>query len=178
MRGDKEASAKRREKAILLPELPGSAKADALGDMLVARKLVPETKKVDAYHLALAAFHRADYLLTWNQKHLDNLDLRARIEKLIKDQGFKPAKIITPERLMDGGNDVKKSYADMEPLEEVRAIREEISREFKSLRELGEYLRKNPPIKAGLESPRNGRRVAAKAGKRPASRRRKAAVHA
>ena len=35
----------------------------------------------------------------------------------------------------------KKSYADMDPLEEIRAIREEISGEFNSLRDLGAYLR-------------------------------------
>ncbi len=33
---------------------------------------------------------------------------------------------------------MKKKYADMDPLEEIRAIREEISGEFKTIRELGE----------------------------------------
>ncbi len=36
---------------------------------------------------------------------------------------------------------MKKTYAAMDPLEETRAIREEISREFKTIRELGEFLR-------------------------------------
>ena len=73
---------------------------------------------------------------------------------------------------------MKKSYADMGPLEEIRAIREEISREFKSLHDLGEYLRKNHPAKSVPESPRKARRTPAKPAKRPASRRRKVAVHA
>ena len=100
-RGDPEAAARRRKKAQLLVELPSSSEAEALGDLLVARKLVPESAKVDAYHLALAAFHQADYLLTWNQTHLDNLELRSRIEELIRGWGLSPAKVITPERLLE-----------------------------------------------------------------------------
>ncbi|MCL2640286.1 MAG: hypothetical protein FWD53_05530 [Phycisphaerales bacterium] len=66
---------------------------------------------------------------------------------------------------------MKKSYADMDPLEEVRAIREEISREFKTIHDLGEYLRKkhpdnNPPPKS---LPRCRRTVAKKARRPVAS---------
>ncbi len=43
----------------------------------------------------------ADYLLTWNQSHLDNLELRSRIEELIRGWGLTPAKVITPERLLE-----------------------------------------------------------------------------
>ncbi len=100
-RGDPNAAALRQEKVQFLPELPSSPEADALGDLLVERKLVPESKKVDAYHLSLAAFHRSDYLLTWNQSHLDNLELRSRIEGLIQGWGLTPAKVITPERLLE-----------------------------------------------------------------------------
>ncbi len=39
----------------------------------------------------------------------------------------------------------KKSYADMDPLEEIRAIKEEISREFKTPGAYIEYLRKKYP---------------------------------
>lgn len=99
--GDPEAAMRRREKAKLLPEWPGSPEANALAKLLVARKLVPESSAPDALHLASAAFHRADYLLTWNQTHLDNLELRFRIEELIRGWGLKPAKVITPERLSE-----------------------------------------------------------------------------
>ena len=73
---------------------------------------------------------------------------------------------------------MKKNYADMNPLEEIRAIREEISGEFKSISDLGEYLRKNHPLKSSPKTAYNGCHVAAKVGKRPASRRRKAVAHA
>lgn len=99
-RGNPDAAFRRERKARTLPEFPIPPESDKLADLLLTRKLVPASSKTDADHLALAAVHGADYLLTWNQKHLDNLELRARIDELIKKQGFTPAKVITPERLL------------------------------------------------------------------------------
>jgi len=98
--GDPEAAARRLEKANLLMELPSLPEADSLADLLRARKLIPEKETTDATHLAMAAIHGARYLLTWNQKHLDNLELRSRIEEFILGRGLTPAKVITPERLL------------------------------------------------------------------------------
>ena len=48
---------------------------------------------------------------------------------------------------------MKKNYADMDPLEEIRAIREEISKEFATMRSYGEFLRKNYPTAPSAASP-------------------------
>lgn len=61
---------------------------------------------------------------------------------------------------------MKKNYADMDPLEEIRAIREEISGEFKSLRELGAYLREHCPDNCRQSTRSN----APKAEKKPVGR--------
>jgi len=100
-RGDPDAAARRWEEARTLPELPAPPEADDLAGLLLARKLVPQEAAADAHHLAEAALHKAHYLLTCNQTHLDNLDLRSRIEELIRGWGLTPAKVITPERLME-----------------------------------------------------------------------------
>ncbi|MCL2701100.1 MAG: hypothetical protein FWE88_05345 [Phycisphaerae bacterium] len=99
--GDPVAASQRTETARALPEMPVTPEIRALAVLLIDRNLVPPTSVADAYHLAAAAFHRADYLVTWNQKHLDNLDLRSRIEELIRGWGLTPAKVITPERLLE-----------------------------------------------------------------------------
>ena len=78
-RGNPEAAARRREKALSLVEVPAVPEADWLAEQLVSHKLVPESAKPDAMHLALAAIHGARYLLTWNQKHLDNFQLRSAL---------------------------------------------------------------------------------------------------
>ena len=41
---------------------------DALA-LVVARSLMPQNPVGDALHLALASYHKCDYLLTWNCKH-------------------------------------------------------------------------------------------------------------
>ena len=99
-RGDPDAAARRLEKARFLEELPVPPKADFLANLLLAGKLVPKGEPADAMHLATAAAHGAHYLLTWNQKHLDNLELCFRIEELIRSQGLTPARVITPDRLL------------------------------------------------------------------------------
>jgi len=75
---------------------------------------------------------------------------------------------------------MKKNYADMDPIEEIRAIREELSREFPTAKAYGDYLRQKYPIKNPPASPpRKGRPASAKgkANARPAVRQRKSAVH-
>ncbi len=98
--GDPDAAMKRRKQAALLPEHPVMSEAESLGELLVSQKLIPASSRVDALHLALAALYKAQYLLTWNQKHLDNIDLSFRIEAMIRGWGWTPAKVITPERLL------------------------------------------------------------------------------
>ena len=76
----------------------------------------------------------------------------------------------------------KKNYADMEPLEELYAIREEIMHKYKTIEAYGEYLQSvyplNPPAKP-QQPKQKGRRAStkAKANARPALRQRKTTVH-
>ena len=77
------------------------------------------------------------------------------------------------------GDTMKKNYADMEPLEEIRAIREEISRKFKTVEAYGDYLQKMYPMNPPPEPQRKNRRSSTKtkASGRPALRHRKATAH-
>jgi hypothetical protein len=56
----------------------------------------------DAAHLAIAAVHRVDYLLTWNCAHLANAELRKRLERINDALGEYTPTICTPEELMGG----------------------------------------------------------------------------
>ena len=75
---------------------------------------------------------------------------------------------------------MKKNYADMDPIEEIRAIRTELSRKFPTTRALWEHLWKNYPNSVSPPpSPRKGRRAPTKAktNARPVLRQRKTAAH-
>jgi len=75
---------------------------------------------------------------------------------------------------------VKKNYADMDPIEEIRAIRAELNRKYPTVKALCDHLRQNYPVtNPAPESPRKGRRVSTKTkvNARPALRHRKSAAH-
>jgi len=75
---------------------------------------------------------------------------------------------------------MKKNYADMDPIEELRAIRAKLSRKFPTAKALREHLWKKYPGSVPLSEPqRKGRRTSTKtkATAHPALRQRKTAAH-
>ncbi len=74
--------------------------AVALARILVEKGPIPEKAEVDALHIAVAASHGVDYLLTWNCKHIANAEMQIRVGKLCRAAGFEPPVICTPEELL------------------------------------------------------------------------------
>jgi predicted nucleic acid-binding protein len=100
-RGDPEASRIRITALDGIDILRVNDEAVSLAERLVSAELIPKESAADAFHIALAAVHGIDYLLTWNCKHLANASRRSRIEAFIKDAGFISSVICTPEELME-----------------------------------------------------------------------------
>ena len=80
-RGDSELAQPRLEAIRTIPMLAGAPVASELAKKLVG-DVIPRTAADDAVHLALAAAHGMDYLLTWNCRHLNNPALRRPIERV------------------------------------------------------------------------------------------------
>ena len=97
--GDRVASARRLRALLGIPRLALSAEATQLAEELVRRGALPKKATVDAFHIAIAAAHQVDYLLTWNCKHLANATMRSTIEATCRAAGFAPPIICTPEEL-------------------------------------------------------------------------------
>ena len=76
-----------------------------LAEDLVSDVPLPPRAATDAFHVATAAVHRIDFLLTWNCTHLANAALRVRIEEVCRARGVRPPTICTPEELMPEGSD-------------------------------------------------------------------------
>ncbi len=66
----------------------------------MAEGILPAHAFPDAAHVAVAAVHAVDYLLTWNCKHLANAQMARRIALAWEKLGHKPPVICTPEELM------------------------------------------------------------------------------
>lgn len=73
-----------------------------LADGYIAQGIFQRKFIADAMHVALASFHKIDYLVTWNFGHLANVRKQARIRLFNTTAGFFVPLIITPEFLISG----------------------------------------------------------------------------
>ena len=71
-----------------------------LADGYVSRGIFHRKYLADALHVAVASFHKIDYLVTWNFGHLANVRRQARIRLFNTAAGFFVPMIVTPEFLV------------------------------------------------------------------------------
>lgn len=98
--GDPEASQRRLSAMIGIPQLVVNAEVERLAEQFILDGAVPKTASADALHVALAAVHRIDYLLTWNCRHIDNAEKKPAIRAICAIAGYPCPEICTPEELM------------------------------------------------------------------------------
>lgn len=101
-RGDVSAVQARLEKVsafLILEVLP---EIRNLADIYFSELDIPEKARADSYHLAIAAWHGIDFLVSWNCTHIVNGRIRMMIEEINARQGIRTPIICTPEELMEG----------------------------------------------------------------------------
>src|SRR5258705_9933917 len=74
--------------------------AAIIADGYISRGIFHRKYIADALHVALASFHKIDYLVTWNFGHLANVRRQARIRLFNTTAGFFVPMIVTPEFLV------------------------------------------------------------------------------
>lgn len=97
--GDPSAAQKRLNIVENIISLEATLEAKELASLLLSEGAVPENSPEDALHIGLAAAQGADYLLTWNFKHINNASTRKIIAKVIESQGFISPILCSPEEL-------------------------------------------------------------------------------
>ncbi len=98
--GDPAAARRRLDALDSIPDLEVSSAAEALAQRLLT-EAVPSAPRADALHIAVAAVHGMDFLLTWNCAHIANAAFRPKIEAVCRAAGFEPPVICTPPELME-----------------------------------------------------------------------------
>jgi predicted nucleic acid-binding protein len=83
-----------------LPALEITEDAESLAEAIMAAGMLPSHAARDAAHVAVAAVHGIDYLLTWNCKHLANAQIARRIALVCEKLEHRMPIICTPEELM------------------------------------------------------------------------------
>ena len=102
-RGDSLAASRRLRAVEGFPRLRLTDTALKLAEELLRRRVVPAKFPEDAAHIGIAAAHGIDYLVTWNFAHINNAERKLGIEFAIRQAGFEPPVVCTPEELMGGG---------------------------------------------------------------------------
>lgn len=97
-----DAGAARRRLRLLrgLPLLSASPAVQRLARKLIRPGGIPAAASLDALHVAVAAVHGIDYLLTWNQRHIANAQKRNNLAATCAAEGFTLPIICTPDELM------------------------------------------------------------------------------
>lgn len=84
-----------------LPWLEVNAEIEEIVEVYLANYLMPNDSVGDALHLAIASFHKADYLLTWNCKHLANANKRHHVRRINERLRISTPEILTPMELIE-----------------------------------------------------------------------------
>jgi predicted nucleic acid-binding protein len=99
-KGNAQAATRRLAALVDVPLLPITETVVALSKSLIREGVMPEKALDDALHIAVAAVHGIDYLLTWNCRHIDNAETKPLIRRICTINGYSCPEICTPQELM------------------------------------------------------------------------------
>lgn len=99
--GDPVAALERIEALRPLPVLPIAHEILHLAEFLLLGGGLPAKARLDALHIACAAYHGMDVLLTWNCTHIANPAKLPVMRGLCAARGYKLPELVTPFELME-----------------------------------------------------------------------------
>jgi len=103
--GDSDAAHARLDALKGIRELAVVEQVIEIGQELIMQAALPAKAKLDALHIAVAALHQMNFLLTWNCTHIANPIQRPMIESVIRGFGYTPPVICTPQELLEALNE-------------------------------------------------------------------------
>jgi hypothetical protein len=85
--------------------LPIEVEVAEIVEAYIRHKVMPGDPLGDALHLALASYHKCDFLLTWNCRHLANANKFGHIRRINTVLGLFVPMLVTPLELLGGTDD-------------------------------------------------------------------------
>jgi hypothetical protein len=99
--GDTQAAAQRLALLTELNLLEIPLQAMDLANALVDATALPVKAKVDALHIAIAAYERMDFVLTWNFKHIANAQSASKVRQVCESFGQVCPVLCSPLELLE-----------------------------------------------------------------------------
>lgn len=104
-RGDPEAAESRLNYLRGIAQLLITSEVRDLAAALVEEGALPKKAEADALHIAVAAVHHVDLLLTWNCRHIDNPSTKPIVRSVCVTNGYRCPEICTPIELLEASSD-------------------------------------------------------------------------
>src|SRR5437879_9068598 len=86
--GDAQLATNRLELLAGVPLLVATDETLELAEDLIVQGPIPRKAAGDAAHIAVAAVHGCEYLLTWNCRHIANAELQRAIRRVVEQYGY------------------------------------------------------------------------------------------
>jgi predicted nucleic acid-binding protein len=99
--GDTHAAAQRLALLTDLTLLEIPMQAMDLANALVDATALPAKARVDALHIATAAFEKMDFVLTWNFKHIANAQSASKVRQVCESFGLLCPVLCSPLELLE-----------------------------------------------------------------------------
>ena len=103
--GDQLASAARLRELEGFKELEINEQCGILASALISDGVIPSQYPEDALHIAIAAIHGINIIVTWNFKHINNPVTRHRIRESIENHGYSSPEICSPDEFLGDAYD-------------------------------------------------------------------------
>lgn len=104
-RGNAAQAAKRLGLLEGLVRLSLTSEVEYLAALLIERKALPSLAVADAAHIAIATVHRVQAIASFNFRHIAGAFARRNIETTLRQLGYEPPVIATPEEILGGANE-------------------------------------------------------------------------
>jgi hypothetical protein len=85
--------------------LETTGEAIDLANEYISEKVVGQTSFADCLHIALATIYRADFLVSWNFKHIVNIQRISGYNSINIKNGYKQLEIRSPREFIKYEND-------------------------------------------------------------------------
>lgn len=90
-----------RYKITILPDTP-IEEIKILAQKYIEKGIIPNPKINDALHVAYATIHNMDILLSWNFKHLANVNKEIKIQLVNIEEGYRyPLRLVSPLEVLN-----------------------------------------------------------------------------
>jgi predicted nucleic acid-binding protein len=105
-KGDIQAAKSRLDLIQDFPLIDFNDDARDLAKEILRQNVLPPKATLDVFHIATTAVHELDFLLTLNCKHIANVFIFRRIEKLCREFGYETPIVCTPQEILGKENEI------------------------------------------------------------------------